>query len=148
MNDKPTVIHPDLHPHKFFTVAQIDQLRHKMGQLEKVDPCSDSWAGLCAFVETLEPHLRRQLAGSGIKWLSYIAKRSLPKEPRLVPACGGTETPVTVNGRKYLWCYDVNRTGTYPDHHVYVDLATDLPISPEEHDAIFNHQYQPKTEEI
>jgi len=58
--------------------------------------------------------------------------------PRLIPGCGGTEVPILArNGRKYLWCWDCNATGTWPGDHVYVDCATDMPITPEEHREIF-----------
>lgn len=64
--------------------------------------------------------------------------REYKREPRLVPGNGGTETPVTArNGRKYLWCWDINRTGTFPGDHVYVDMSTDMAITPEEHQQIF-----------
>lgn len=59
-------------------------------------------------------------------------------EPLLVPACGGSEPVTEIKGRRLLYCWDKNQTGTYPGDHVYLDLATDMPLSQEETDAIFS----------
>jgi hypothetical protein len=122
-----------------FTEAQIKSLQEQCGRIEKVNPDSQTLKTLREFVGKLPRIQRTQLAGAGIKWVSYFAKQTLPKEPSLVPGCGGTETPVTVNGRKYLWCWDRNCTGTFPGDHVYVDLETDLPISNEDYEALFSN---------
>lgn len=52
---------------------------------------------------------------------------------RLIPACGGTETPFTARGFKLLYVWD---TGTGKHH--YLNLETDLILSDEEVEAIFN----------
>lgn len=41
----------------------------------------------------------------------------------LVPACGGCETPFTVNGRTWLYCWD-------PDsgRHYYLDVDNDIVV--------------------
>jgi hypothetical protein len=119
------------------TELQLQELRQDYGNIENIDPKSPHWRLLNRFIEGQPPAALRQLADGGIRWLSYLAKRALPKEPSLVPACGGTEVPTTINGRKYLYCWDKNMTGTFPGDHVYVDLGTDTPISPEEHRRIF-----------
>lgn len=56
------------------------------------------------------------------------------KEARgqLVPACGGTETPVTIKGYRLLYVWD---TGT--GKHAYLNLDTDILLSDEEMLAIF-----------
>jgi hypothetical protein len=51
---------------------------------------------------------------------------------RLVPACGGTETPITVKGFRLLYVWD---TGTGKHH--YLNLDTDIILSDEEALAIF-----------
>lgn len=52
---------------------------------------------------------------------------------RLIPACGGTEQPFMCRGYRLLYCWD---TGTGKHH--YVNLDTDLILSNEEVEAIFN----------
>jgi hypothetical protein len=122
-----------------FSDQQIEDLRKQFAAIETVNPTSATYQNFAHYVGELEVPCLSQIAGSGIKWLSRLAKARLPKEPSLVPACGGTETPVTANGRKYLYCWDKNRTGTFPGDHVYVDLATDIPLSQEEHNQIFGN---------
>lgn len=41
----------------------------------------------------------------------------------LIPACGGTETPFTVKGRRWLYCWQPS-TG----RHCYLDLDNDVPV--------------------
>ncbi|OSZ33053.1 hypothetical protein BVZ28_13640 [Alcaligenes faecalis] len=41
----------------------------------------------------------------------------------LVPASGGTEQPFTVNGRRWLYCWD-----TETKQHCYLDLDNDIPV--------------------
>lgn len=41
----------------------------------------------------------------------------------LIPACGGTEKPFTVNGRRWLYCYD-----TSLKKHCYLDLDNDIAV--------------------
>ena len=48
----------------------------------------------------------------------------------LVPACGGTETPFTVNGRRWIYCWQPS-TG----RHCYLDLDTDI--------AVWNRSFHP-----
>lgn len=42
------------------------------------------------------------------------------KADRWVPACGGSETPVVRNGRRYLYCFNPARCS-----HAYLDLSND-----------------------
>lgn len=41
----------------------------------------------------------------------------------LVPACGGTEQPFMVNGRRWLYCWEKGG-----DRHCYLDLDNDVPV--------------------
>lgn len=41
----------------------------------------------------------------------------------LIPACGRTETPFTVNGRRWLYCYD-----TALGKHGYLDMDNDIVV--------------------
>ncbi len=41
----------------------------------------------------------------------------------LVPACGGTEQPFTVNGRKWLYCYH-----PASGKHCYLDMGNDIAV--------------------
>jgi predicted nicotinamide N-methyase len=41
----------------------------------------------------------------------------------LVPACGGTERPMTLRGRRVLYCVDLAA-----GEHAYVDLDTDTVV--------------------
>lgn len=41
----------------------------------------------------------------------------------LVPACDGTETPFTVNGRRWLYCYDTDLK-----QHGYLDIDNDIVV--------------------
>lgn len=50
----------------------------------------------------------------------------------LVPACAGTETPITVKGFRLLYCY---HTGN--GKHYYLNLDTDMILSDTEVNAIF-----------
>lgn len=122
-----------------FTETQISALRAAFAGIQLVNPGSPAFAALQEAIAALPDALLGQLRGAGIKWISYLASRELVanREPRLVPACGGAETPVTKNGRRYLYCWDANQTETYPGNHVYVDLGTDLPLTPQEFDEIF-----------
>ena len=54
---------------------------------------------------------------------------------RWVPACGGTETPMMVGGRRILYCWN-SLTGQYSDH-AYLDLDTDMIMTQAEVDALF-----------
>lgn len=49
---------------------------------------------------------------------------------RLVPACGGTEHPFTVNGRRWLYCWHP-RSG----RHCYLNIDTDV--------AVWNPNFHP-----
>ncbi len=48
----------------------------------------------------------------------------------LLPACGGTEQPFTVNGKRWLycWCPELGK-------HAYLNLDTDV--------AVWNRQFHP-----
>jgi len=48
----------------------------------------------------------------------------------LVPACGGTEQPFTVNGVRWQYCWDPES-----GRHAYLNLDTDL--------AVFNREFHP-----
>lgn len=41
----------------------------------------------------------------------------------LVPACGGTEKPFTVNGRRWLYCWDRETS-----QHYYLDVDRDVVV--------------------
>lgn len=44
-----------------------------------------------------------------------------------VPACGGTERPITDRlGRRLLYCVDLMRSET-----AYIDMDTDMPVDPD-----------------
>lgn len=124
-----------------FSQAQIRKLKHDLDQIEHVDPCGKTFKKLQALVKKFPIKLLKQCVDEDIKWLRGLAHNRLKAlEPCLVPACGGTETPVTANGgKKYLYCWDRNKTGIFPGDHVYVDLSTDLPLSQDEHDSIFGN---------
>lgn len=53
------------------------------------------------------------------------------KNGRWVPACGGSETPMTVQGVRVLYCWN---TGT--GDHAYLNLDTDIIMSDAEFDAL------------
>lgn len=42
-----------------------------------------------------------------------------------VPACGGTEIPQVIGGRRYLYCVDLAL-----GEHAWIDLDTDMPANP------------------
>lgn len=46
-----------------------------------------------------------------------------PHPGPLLPACGGTEQPFTVNGRRWLYCWHP-ASGT----HCYLDVDNDRPV--------------------
>lgn len=48
----------------------------------------------------------------------------------LVPACGGTEEPFTVNGRRWLYCWHRRSK-----RHCYLNLDTDI--------AVWNSSFHP-----
>lgn len=55
---------------------------------------------------------------------------------RWVPACGGTETPFRTRlGYRLLYCYNP-ATG----RHGYLDLGTDIILTPAEADAAMGHR--------
>ena len=120
-----------------FTEEQLDTLRAQFGKLQGIDPCSDTFRSMKRLLDGLRPLLLEQIASANIKFLSKLALNRLP---RLVPACGGKETPTTFNGRRFLYCWDVNKTGTYPGDHTYVDLDTDCPVSNDEYERIIHNR--------
>lgn len=66
----------------------------------------------------------------GTNHLSFATSYSSP----WVPACGGTEAPFTVNGRRLLYCWQPS-TG----RHAYMDLGTDMILSDEEARAVLGY---------
>lgn len=120
---------------KFFSEAQLAQLREDCGKIKSVDPESNSYKNLARFLDGVPQHLLLQLSHSNIKWLSVLARNRIP---RLVPGNGGKETPFTIRGRRLLWCWDANCSGVFLDNHTYLDLDTDLPVTQEEYDVLRN----------
>lgn len=49
------------------------------------------------------------------------------------PACGGQERPFTIRGRRLLYMWNV-----FTGEHAYIDLDTDIFLTPEEVDCLFN----------
>lgn len=52
------------------------------------------------------------------------------RSDQLVPACGGTELPFVVNGRRWLYCYH-----PASERHAYLDLDNDC--------VVWNRQFHP-----
>jgi hypothetical protein len=50
------------------------------------------------------------------------------KRDMWVPACGGTETPFIVCGKKVLYCYNPRQ-----NKHAYLDMSSDMIMSDEEY---------------
>lgn len=60
-----------------FSPAQLDQLREGMAKVTHVDPDSSTLASLRLSVVSWNRAMIQQVAGAGIKWLSYLAKKQL-----------------------------------------------------------------------
>jgi len=60
-----------------------------------------------------------------------MSERIINKD-RWVPACGGTEVPVTIKGRRLLYMWN-QRTG----EHAHLDLDTDIFLTTEEYTELF-----------
>lgn len=54
----------------------------------------------------------------------YFDKLCQQKADLWLPACGGSEQPTEIRGRKLLYCYNPKE-----GRHTYVDCWTDLPLS-------------------
>lgn len=61
----------------------------------------------------------------------------------LVPACGGAEQPFTVNGRRWLYCWD-----TETKRHCYLDLDNDIPVWNRSFHPAWSPQYEHVPEEL
>lgn len=60
----------------------------------------------------------------------------------LVPACGGAEAPFTVNGRRWLYCYD-----TALGKHCYLDMDNDRAVWHRSFHPAFAPEFEFKVEE-
>lgn len=62
---------------------------------------------------------------------------TLSAADNLLPACGGAESPFTINGRRWLYCYH-RASG----RHCYLDLDTDRPVWNRDFHPAFHPEYE------
>ncbi len=56
------------------SAAQIEALRTEYAGIKSIDPTAPSYVRLVAMLDIAKPEILKQLAESGIKWISMLAR--------------------------------------------------------------------------